>query len=318
VVLDETKTASSDEVIADLVYLYASGKGKGRGSLTGTRGTGTWQSVLIASGEQSIIDYAKRHGGVKARVLSLWGSPFGDGNQGQFVKHVEMLAKDNYGHAGPMVVQFILDHRDDWPLWQAAYRETLRHFSDKAAGNSVAIRLSEILAFFAVTIPLIHAALPGLSPTRPIREILDDLWPAVMQGTDQADKAKDALKTLWEWAVTNQSKFWGRHKVDSNGTPVEPNQGWAGRWDTPGSWGFLAVTKGTLDLVLKDFEVQAMVKTWADRGWLDKPQKGYQKSVRIKNAPCAVYVIPKAILAQVLEMDLDVFDKCIPNDEALF
>jgi hypothetical protein len=215
-----------------------------------------------------------------------------------------------------MGVQFILDHRDDWPLWRNAYIEMLQHFSDKAAGNSVANRLSEILAFFAVTIPLIHAALPGLSPTRPIREIIDELWPDVMQSTEQADKAKDALKTLWEWAVANQAKFWGRHKSDNNGTTVEPHQGWAGRWDKPGSWTFIAVTKGTLDLVLKDFEVQAMVKTWADRGWLDKPQKGYQKSVRIKSAPCDAYVIRKATLAQVLEMALDAFDKCIPDDEA--
>lgn len=315
--LDDTKTARSDDVIGDLVYRFVSGKGKGRGTPTGTRGTGTWQSILISSGEQSIIDYAKRHGGAKARVLNLWGSPFGDGNQGPFVKHIEMMAKDNYGHGGPMVVQFILDHHDDWHLWRAAYSEMLRHFSDKAAGNNVAIRLSEILAFFAVTIPLIHTALPGLSPSRPIREIIDELWPAVMQGAEQADKAKDALKTLWEWAVANQAKFWGRHKSDNTGTPVEPHQGWAGRWDKPGSWAFLAATTGTLDLVLKDFEVQAMVKTWADRGWLSKPKKGYQKNVRVQNAICSLYVIPKAILAQVLEMNLDAFDKCIPDDETL-
>ena len=315
-ILDDTKTARSEEVIGKLVYRFASGKGKARGTLTGTRETGTWQSILISSGEQSIIDYANHHGGTKARVLSIWGSPYGNGHQGQFVKHVEMMAKGNYDHAGPMVVQFILDHREDWPLWQAAYGEMALHFSDKAAGNTVLNRLSAILAFFAVTIPLIHAALPGLSPTRPIHEIIEELWPDVMQGAEQADKAKDALKTLWEWAVANQAKFWGRHKIDSNGNPCEPNQGWAGRWGKPGEWDFLAVTRATLDVALRDFEVQAMIKTWMGHGWLRLPSggKGQQKSVRICGAPCSAYVIPKSIIAKVLEMDLAAFDNNIPND----
>lgn len=315
--LDDTKTARSDDVIGDLVYRFTSGKGKGRGTPTGTSATGTWQSILISSGEQSIVDYAKRHGGVKARVLSLWGPPFGNGNQGSFVKNVEMLAKGNYGHAGPMVVQFILDHRDDWPLWRNAYIEMLWHFSVKAAGDSVAIRLSEILAFFAVTIPLIHAALPGLNPTRPISEVLEDLWPTVTQGAEQADKAKDAVKVLWDWAVANQTKFWGRHKNDTNGTPVEPLQGWAGRWDKQGVWKYLAVTRDMIERVLKGFEVQAMVKTWGDRGWLIKHKKGYQKSVRIGTAPCDVYVFKKETLSGILGFDLAEFDKRISDDEAL-
>ncbi|MYL85232.1 DUF927 domain-containing protein [Desulfovibrio aerotolerans] len=318
--LDDTKNAKSADAVGDLIYRFVSGKGKGRGTTVGTRVTGTWQSILISSGEQGAVDYAKRHAGAKARVLSLWGSPFGDGDQGKFVKSLEMAARDNYGHAGPKVVQFILDHRDDWPLWRGAYAEMLRAFSYRAGNNGVANRLSEILAFFAVTIPLIHAALPELKPSRPIRDILDELWPAVVLGAEDADKATEAVKTLWGWAVANQAKFWGRHKVDSNGNPVEPNQGWAGRWDNPGDWKIFAVTKGALERVLDaNFEVPALIKTWCDRKWLEMPKsgKGFQRSVRIGNAPCDAYVFSKATLSDILGMDLAKIDKRISDDEAL-
>jgi len=320
-ILDDSKNARSSDVIGDFIYRFVSGKGKGRGSLTGTRETGSWESILLSTGEQSAVDYAKGHGGAKGRVLSLWGTPFGEGDQAQMVQELNMTVKANYGHAGPKVVQFILDHEEDWPLWRTAHREMLSLYAEKTGGvGGVATRLSEIFAFLATTIPLIHAALPDLKPSRPIADILDEIWPSVMQGAQQADLATEALKALWSWAVSNQAKFYGRHKLDAQGSPVEPHQGWAGRWDKPPKWGFLALTRATLDGVIgHDFEVAAMIKTWADRGWLlrDTRGKGLQKTVKIGGAATGAYVFQKPTLAKVLELDLDDIDKCLGDDPLL-
>ncbi|TVM14533.1 hypothetical protein DPQ33_17275 [Oceanidesulfovibrio indonesiensis] len=300
--LDDSKTASSSDIIGEMVYRYTAGKGRGRGSLQGTRHMGNWCSVMLSTGEQSAVDYSKRHGGTRARVLSLQGAPFGDGNQGMLVKSLDQAVKRNYGHAGPAVVQFILDHKADWPLWREAYHEMQDRYSRMAGDNSIAGRLGDIVAFLHVAIPLIHAALPALKPTLPVSTIMEALWDEVSGRADEADRALEALKALWEWSVTNQDKFWDKHQVDMSGKPKTPHSGWAGAWKET----FLAFTTRTLETVLNDFDMPAVLNSWKDRGWLATgSSKGKQRSVRINGVPTSCYCIDIGTFQAVLQLPVD-------------
>ncbi|MDP9438555.1 MAG: hypothetical protein M3P49_07405, partial [Actinomycetota bacterium] len=55
-----------------------------------------------------------------------------------------------------------------------------------------------------------------------------------------------------------------------------PHDGWAGRWDPGESWELIAFFPDALRRVLRDldFEIDPIVRTWRDRGWLDAPKKG--------------------------------------------
>ncbi len=315
-ILDDTKRAKNEEVIGDIIYIHTSGKGRGRGSLQGTREIGSWRSVLLSSGEQSAVDYSKKHGGTRARAISIWGAPFGDIVDGEFVKGLNAVVLQNYGHAGQRVVQFILDHREDWPVWREAYRELSSFYSQKAGSNTVADRLSDVFALLGVVVPLIHAALPELVPSRPIPEILEDIWGSVIGGAAEADRAKVALSRLWDWAVENQSKFWGRHKTDSQSQPMEPHSGWAGRWDRGKDWKYVAFTRRTMEDLISSFgfDWSGTLETWKrDRGWLELDKQGRnQRQTQISGALVYCYRIPRNVIQDVLELNLGLLEEQDP------
>jgi len=298
--LDDTKTASDHDLIGDLLYRLPAGKGRGRGTPTGTQQMGYWRTVTLSTGEQSAVEYSKRHGGTRARVLSVRGAPFGSENLATLVRELNRLVLQNYGHSGPEVVKFILDHKEDWPLWQEAYLEMQEVFSAKAGDNSIADRLGDIFAFLAVTIPLIHAALPQLKPSRPIAELLEILWEESLDRTEEAGRHLKALQTLWDWAVSNPDKFWGKHQTDSAGNPKVPHSGWAGVWNTDR----IAITTATLERVLKEYELDAILTSWADRKWLILPKgKGRMVSTRIQGKGIGCYCLKVSTIMDELKLE---------------
>jgi uncharacterized protein (DUF927 family) len=124
-ILDDTKLAGTGgqkgkaaDVVSHVVYLVGNGRGKGRGNKNdGLRSTGSWKTILLSSGEQPIVDFTN-DGGSRGRVISLWGAPFGtaDEKTASVVRSVNLAMKTNFGHAGPILIDFILKRKNDWSL----------------------------------------------------------------------------------------------------------------------------------------------------------------------------------------------------------
>ena len=312
-ILDETKLAGTAgkkgeaaSKVSSTIYQVSSGQDKRRGSLKGTRRTGTWRLVLLSTGEQRAVDFCKEDGGAHARVLSLWGMPFSGDNLADYVNDVELTVKENFGHAGPKVVEFILAHRRDWPLWRETYLELRRHYTKRAGGNNIAVRLSDHLAVLNTVIPLVHAALPELKPTRPIREYLDGIWDTVSKNAMEADRATVALRHVYDWSVANRDKFFDGNAHDNNQTYV-PSMGWAGRWDN-GKWSEIAYLKPQLTKLIEESvgEPDAIIRTWADRDWLYKDKQGRnQRQLTIRGQKTWVYCLKKSTVEKELGIKFD-------------
>lgn len=313
-VLDDTKRVFSSlpreqarAMVNSVIYTYASGKGKGRGSVQGTQRTGSFRSVLISSGEEPCVDSSTQHGGARARVLSLWGSPFGAGHQGQLVKSLNQTVLANYGLAGPMLVRYLLSKRHSWPIWQDEYRLILQCYSTLAEENNVAGRLSEIFAVLESVANRLREAVPGLEYPASPREVLARVWKdTVTETSKSADRALAALRDLYDWSAANQQKFYGRHKVNASNAPIEPSGGWAGRWDDDHKWDHIAYLRKPLEERLERFgyDVSATVRTWADRGWLNLDAKGrMQRQTRIDGAVSGCYCLRRDVLESELGLD---------------
>lgn len=110
--LDDTKRARKPQLVAQTLYDVASGRGRGRGSIKGTRRSGNWRTVLLSTGEQPAVNFSE-DGGTRGRVLTLWGPPFGraDDKTAALVGRLDLAVRQNYGHAGPRFIQFIMAHR---------------------------------------------------------------------------------------------------------------------------------------------------------------------------------------------------------------
>ena len=272
-ILDDTRRCKRKDLITQVVYDVVAGRGGVRGSLSGTQRVGTWSTVLLSSGEESVHAYAEQ-GGARARVLALWGSPFGEVSaaMGETVKRLGDEVLDHYGHAGPRFVEFMLANRAQWPAWKEWHRRIMRQYLTKAGDNSVAGRMADVLATLVVTGILASRAL-GMPWLR--RSPVRDLWAELIAEAKEADVASRALRSIYDFARMHEAEFHGRAATsawrDRPAAEYQPPGGWAGRWDPADQpWEFLGFYPPKIKAVLEaaGFEVEAVLRAWRERGWL--------------------------------------------------
>ena len=223
-ILDDTKRCKYPKDIAKVLYDVASGRDRGRGTKQGMGRSGTWRTVLLSTGEAPATSFTT-DGGTRARVLTLWGHPFGRADQttAPVVQQVNRNILQNYGHAGPLFVKFLLAHQEDWASWRKKYHEVQEAYQEKAGADPVAGRLCAYFATLDLTAGIAHAA---LDLPWAYRDPIETLWEDLVSGAAEGDVAAQALDMVIGWAKANQASFHGRQKEDR-----APYEGWAGRWD---------------------------------------------------------------------------------------
>ncbi len=159
--LDDTKYVRDPSEVERTLYSISQGLARGRGTQKGTAAQSSWQTVMFSTGEQSITSFAEA-GGTRARVLALWGSPFGGGsaNKGKLARQINEGVKQHFGHAGRVFVRYILDHADEHDEWIREYQREVRKFDQWASEvNSIAGRMAPHFAAIATAAWLAHQAL---------------------------------------------------------------------------------------------------------------------------------------------------------------
>ncbi len=277
--LDDTKRAKSPEEVSQTIYDVASGRSRGRGSKKGLRASGASRCILLMTGESPAVSFSK-DGGTRARTLEIWGSPFGeaDGGTAKLINKFNDGIRQNYGHAGPRFVRYLLDHQDEWSAWRDRCHQYRSCYEQRSTGNAIAYRLASPLALIRLAAELASEAdvLPW-NMTDPVEPLWDDL----MAETAQADQAIAALRFTNGWAIAHSAEFWGRHHgVHDSARP--PSAGWAGQWDTNGLHiGFMPHRLQEI-LTRERYDADAILRTWADRGWLKTTSDGSGRKPRPK------------------------------------
>lgn len=293
-IMDDTKRSKYPKDIARVLYDFASGRDRGRGSLGGTRRSGTWNSVMLSTGEAPATSFTN-DGGTRGRVLTLWGHPFGraDATTAPLVQRVNQSVLSNYGHAGPLLVQAMLSQQNNWEKWRLKYEEVVAAYREKAGADPVAGRLCSYFAALALTAGIAHAA---LELPWAYRDPLEAAWEDLVSGVKEADVAAQALSAVIGWAKANQGSFRGRHQ--ENRTPLH---GWAGRWDHGNSWEYIAFVGHRLKELLRqfDFESEAVIRSWYDRGWLLTSSGRRKKQVRLEGEQINLTAISRSAIEEM-------------------
>ena len=314
VILDDTKRVKKPAEIAGFLYSLAQGKGRGRGTVGGLAHTQTWRTVLISSGEAPITSFTE-DGGVKMRVISLWGAPFKTG--AALVDELNLAVGFNYGVAGPAFISAILRRRDEWPEWRTRFEEFAREYTTRAntekasrlAKYAAAVRLAGELAIDALGLAFDKNADP-----------FESCWGEIAGVADDAAGAERALELVYGWAVMNETKFYGRHQIETRELrsanmphslreferPVVPASGWAGRWDGAEDWETLEFAPHVLHKLLQDagFSPQAIIGEWAEKKFLEFPKdhRKFKKRVKLNGDSVYLYVIEREILKEKLKL----------------
>jgi putative DNA primase/helicase len=289
-VIDDTRKVKDSSAVEAVIYRVASGQGRGRGSVKGTRETLTFYTVMISSGEEPVVGYA-REGGAHARVITLWGPPFekADADTGKLVVQLNQAVRANFGHAGPAVVRYLLDRRGSWPVLKHWFRrKILAKYQAKAGTNAVLGRYAEYFAVLDLAARIAHRVLD--LPWDPV-PLLDTVWGNLGAAAEQVDQAAAAMRLVQSWAVGHESEFDGR-----NTSTHPPSAGWAGRWEKDPAWDRIAILPHKLKQILDEggHQMDATARAWRDRGWLITDPDRLKKRIRLKDAIPWAYVITRA------------------------
>jgi hypothetical protein len=305
IVRDDTKLARRPEDLAQFLYDVTSGRTRDRGTVKGLDRTTAFSTVLITSGESRAVS-ASGDGGTRARVLTLWGGPFGKADQetAALVNGLNAGALTHYGHAGPRFVQYLLQNRPRWGEWRERYAALRGDYLGRAQGNAVVGRLGEAFAVLALAGELAAEALDmPLFKQAPVEE----LWPVLTHETAEADRATQALAFCFDWACAHADQFWDPAASLRDRGRFEPAGGWAGHWGgspgAPNAWQFLGFIPDRLSRLLQEagYDPDAVVSTWKDRGWLyvdpSDPAGKYHQAVIAGHKPRVIAIKQGALRA---------------------
>jgi primase-polymerase (primpol)-like protein len=319
-ILDDTKMAKYPQMVSQLLYDSVSGQGRGRGSIQGVRPKGSWRTILLSCGESKAVNFTAGDGGAHARVLSLWGSPFGKRKKAKakLIRRLTKIIHKNYGHAGYRFVCYLIRNRDKWDEYRKKYSELTTYYQDQAGSYEVAQRQCEYYAVIHLAAILANKAL-GL--TIDYERHLEKVFKKVITETSEANRAKEALQEVLSWALSNKDSFW----MHGHGSSKQPFTGWLGvlnpsekwqdkktkadskstdrEWDDDDTHGYLlsvAFIPHQLERFLKTqgYESKAITRTWKDNGWLDVSgeKKGLTKKVLLDGGRPRCYVIPSNVV----------------------
>ena len=265
--LDDTKRARRPEEVGRVLYDVANGLGRGRGSVGGLRSLGRWRTVLLSTGEAPATSFTN-DGGTRARTLCLWGSPFGGASTeaARAARRITEGTLQHHGHAGPALVRWLMDVPEARGWVKRAYQEALDCWFSRAGGDAVAGRAAQYVAGLEVAQGVLHDV---IGVARPAHDPLAHAWAAVTGASHDADRAADALRDLLSWATGQQARFHGRQEHEP-GSDDPPSAGWLGAWPCYDHWRYIAVLPTELRgfLAREGHDPEAILRTWADRGWL--------------------------------------------------
>lgn len=305
-ILDDTKRAKFKNMIAQILYDFTSGHGKGRGSLKGVQTSLHWNSILLSTGEQQITDFSE-DGGTHTRGFSIWceKGPF-DGTDSETGKLVIALNREvclNYGHAGPAILQWLLDNQEEIAGLREIYEAAVEEFSNKSKDNSIASRTAKYFAMIRIGAVLAKRVL-GIPQKFEFIDVSTVLWSQISQEASRGDRSIDALSDLYDWATSNKDAFYSR----SGESQRTPSGGFIGRcdWKDDPDWEYIAFIPKRVKEFLDNagYDSKSIVRIWVDKKWLEiDGVKRNTKNIRIGNTVSKMLYFSRETINSILEIE---------------
>ncbi len=260
--LDETKLAGGRGAreVGRILYTLASGQGRQRGRPDGLRVQSKWRAPVVLTGEAPIVS-SSNDAGIRARVLTFTDQPMGEKSDAgaTYAEHLEGVLHRHHGHAGPVLLARLLDtDRED----TRRHYDVIRRSLGEGLGGGVAGRLARCGAVLLLAGELARSL--GL-PCPCLVEVEQLLRRVAIEGGRDSDRPFAALVELLSWVGSVPNRVDGQNQ-DPERLPT------AGFVASERSDGRVAVVAGAGRQYLDGlaFDVPACVRSWGNRGWIDR------------------------------------------------
>jgi uncharacterized protein (DUF927 family) len=214
--LDDTKNVRNEGILSDVLYAVPEGKPRAQANTDLTEKTGhTWHTILISTGESSILDAGTKSGGSAARTIEISGSMIsGKPDDVDFQGMVHDLDA-NHGWMIRKVVQFALDNPLLWGQWRLLRQ---KYVDEMESVNGIEGRLHEHVATLRFAADICRSV--GLMVN--FEAAIEEVKRAAERSASAAQRMRQAMERLWAWIALNRNEFHGGERRDP------PNGGWLG------------------------------------------------------------------------------------------
>lgn len=281
VFLDDTQNVSSRSIdlVKEIIYDVAQGKGKGRGNVTGQRASKEWKTVLFSTGEQPILSFSN-DGGTHARTIGIFDSPFSGNsmNIASLIEKINEITANNYGVAGEAVASKLVEDgiiKEVREWYQDSLKDNLASLRNAKCKSHLAGRIAKLFALIECGVILLFecgaiSVEAKLNHQCLIRDFCLDY--CMNNGLEEADKVEEARLFVLDWVGMNPHRFYNMSPMEANG----PSIGWAGKFPRQSDLHTGEVVfgdtiywdKSTLINLLKDegFHAKTIIKEWVKKG----------------------------------------------------
>jgi hypothetical protein len=271
----------------DLIMSWVNGTGKGRAKRTGSarQEPRAWSTVAILTGESSIAD-STTYGGVGSRVLTFEPPlPRVRGDEGvnedvvEDIRTMDGVGAQNYGHAGRLWVQFLVDGGVHRVL--QAYDDLLPMMRRVAGHEGPQQRWAKDLALVLAVADVAPDVIGG----RPFDDAIE-IAIAQLQSRVVPDQAHEAMELLLSWMAMDASG-------GLTGTDVPAHESRRFVW-------FRVLDDGTVCASLAEvrrrlrndgISLNVVQREWVRRGWLEHQGQPCQR-VKIRLGSGTTSCIP--------------------------
>jgi len=202
--LDDSQTAR-EKVVETILYMIANGTGRLRGAIKGTQKTSFWRTIAFSTGERRLSEVTEFEG-AKARIISLYGSPFGETKQSDLIHKIKPAINSNFGHAGPKFIEEIISrgYNKSNEILRKEYRYNIAELA-KLGKDNISDRMAQYLGAVQIAGELAEEIFDfGGKPKDIIRHIFLD---SIGELKETGDYTQRALESLISWVQSNQNSF---------------------------------------------------------------------------------------------------------------
>lgn len=286
--LDESHKANPREA-CNTLYQYANGKGRGRGSLSGIRKDTRYRGVLFSAGESQLTAISKNDG-IKARVISFWGSPFQSGMR-EFVDRINRVSVTHYGLAGKAVVQDYLRNRS---TWQSRLTQMHTDMADRLASIAEGDIEQRVANCFGAVYAAGMLANAVLDIGWDVDAIVNQAFLRVSENRAPSS-AQESIELVGSWIASNWASF--SNSVDGS---AESEQSYGRVFaDREDGKERIAIAKHILENFLNQhqYPFNPTILQWIDHGWVDTDPGRRSKKVRLGDQMAYMVVLNQAGIA---------------------
>lgn len=306
-------------VVSAFVYAMTQGRGKARGTVTGTQTTVEFQNIALSTGESSIATMGKQAGTV-ARLVSVKSPIFGDNSSAtsDLIHEVTGFYSRNHGTAGQVYIQRLVELSEGEKAKAAAqYRELAVRVYEYAkkdhAARDTTRRVSNHVAAMEYAWAKFCELVGVQWATRGPFGLFSaaDLF-ATFDQAKEADKPSLAMDALLAWFASNQKR------VQYYATTPDSNLSTIGKvWKMNDGTVRAAMLPHEVERFLgeRGYAVDSVIAAISEKGWFEKsPDRRRTWKVRIGGGDVRAFVLSTELSEQVAEFEVAPAERPRPKD----